>query len=152
MKKYYNFLLMALFSLFVLGACSSGGDDIPEPAPKPDPDKVTLNTSSITAEAENGSATLTLTANKAWTASSNQAWCKIDKTSGTAGTVTLNLTLEANPEEKERTATITVKAGTATATATVKQAPKEKTEEGGDDSGEEGKNGSSVEDMENKKW
>ena len=59
---------------------------------------------------------------------------------------------EANPEEKERTATLTFKAGTATATATVKQAPKEKTEEGGDDSGEEGKNGSSVEDMENKKW
>jgi hypothetical protein len=30
---------MALFSLFILGACSSGSDELPEPKPKPDPDK-----------------------------------------------------------------------------------------------------------------
>ena len=33
MKKYDKFLWMALFSLFIMGACSSGGDDIPEPEP-----------------------------------------------------------------------------------------------------------------------
>jgi hypothetical protein len=39
MKTYYKYMWMALFSLFILGACSSGSDELPEPQPKPDPDK-----------------------------------------------------------------------------------------------------------------
>ena len=127
MKKLYNLFLMSLFSLFFLGACSSGGDDIPEPdpTPKPDPDKATISTSSLTAEAKGGTLTLSFTTNKAWKASSDQTWCKLDKASGNSGNSTITLTVEANPNEQERTAKITVTAGTVSATATVKQAKKE---------------------------
>jgi hypothetical protein len=129
MKKQYKYLLMTLLSLIFLGACSSGEDDIPEPAPKPDPDKVTISTTNLTTEANGGTSKLTFTTNKAWTASSNQAWCKLDKTSGTSGAITINLTLEANTTDQERTAEITIKAGTSTATATIKQAKKEPAED-----------------------
>ncbi len=129
MKKIYNLLMMSLFSLVLLGACSSGGDDIPEPTPKPDPDKVTVSPTNLTAEAQGGNLSLSVTANKAWTASSDQTWCKLAKSSGVSGTATLSLTVEANSTEQERTAKITITAGTAKATATIKQAKKEVVEE-----------------------
>ena len=155
MKKHYKFLVMSLFSLILLGACSSGGEDLPEPepSPKPDPDKATISNPNLTAEAKEGTLTLSFTTNKAWTASSDQTWCKLDKTSGSTGNATITLTLEANSTDQERTAKITVKAGTATATASVKQAKKEV--EGGEQGGQQGgetSNGSSIDDMQNKKW
>lgn len=160
MKKHYKFLLMTLFSLVLLGACSSGGNDIPEPTPKPDPDKVTVSPTSLTAEAQGGNLSLNVTANKNWAAASDQGWCKLSKSSGASGTATIPITVEANTTDQERTAKITVTAGTASVTATVKQAKKEPEggeqggEQGGDQGGEEGEtsNGSSVEDMQNKKW
>ena len=129
MKKLYNLFLMSLFSLFILGSCSSDGKDIPEPAPKPDPDKATVSTQNLTAEAKEGTLSLSFTTNKAWTASSDQAWCKLSKSSGSSGTSTITLTLEANTTDQDRTAKITITAGTATATATVKQAKKEVVED-----------------------
>lgn len=39
MKTFDKYLWMILFSLFLLGACSSCSDDIPEPEPKPAPNK-----------------------------------------------------------------------------------------------------------------
>lgn len=153
MKTYYKYMWMALFSLFILGACSSGSDELPEPQPKPEPDKITLSSTNLTTEAKGGTGTLIFTSNKSWTASSNQSWCKLDKTSGTSGTTTLNLTWEANSTNQERTAQITIKAGTATATATVKQAKKEAEggEQGGQQGGEE-TSGNTIEDMQNKNW
>ena len=128
MKLNYKFLLMTLLTLCMMGAYScGGGDDIPEPEPEPipDPDKVILNTQSLTFEATESSSTLTISANKAWTATSNQTWCTLSKESGIGGSETITINVTANPNETERTATITVKAGTDSATATVKQAKKE---------------------------
>lgn len=144
MKKHYKFLLVTLFSLFILGACSSGDDDTTEPAPKPQPDQVTISTTELKAEADGGSGTLSFTTNKSWAASSDQTWCKLEKSSGNAGSITINLTFEANPTEQERTAQITVTAGTASAQATVKQAKQEPEPETGD--------GNSIDDMQNQKW
>ena len=54
MKKHCKFLLVTLFSLFILGACSSGDDDTTEPAPKPQPDQLTISTTELEAEANGG--------------------------------------------------------------------------------------------------
>ena len=150
MKKHCKFLLVTLFSLFILGACSTGDDDTTEPAPKPQQDQVTISTTELEAEANGGSGTLSFTTNQSWAASSDQTWCKLDKTSGNAGNITINLAFGTNPTEQERTAKITITAGTATAEATIKQAKKEA--EGGDQGGEEGggesgsDNGNTIED------
>lgn len=144
MKKHCKFLLVTLFSLFILGACSSGDDDTTEPAPKPQPDQLTISTTELEAEANGGSGTLSFTTNKSWAASSDQTWCKLDKTSGNAGNITINLTFETNPTEKERTGQITITAGTASAQATVKQAKQEPDPVTGE--------GNSIDDMQNQKW
>ena len=127
MKLYCKLLMLALLSIFIVGAYSCGDDDItePTPTPVPVPDKVTLNAQSLTVESTEASASLTITSNKAWTASSNQSWCTLSQVSGEAGSITITLAFSANSTEEDRTATITVKAGTATATATVKQEKKE---------------------------
>ena len=125
MKKDLYFYLVSMLFLFIVGACSSGGDDIPDPEPKPESDKVTTNKSSENVTVEGITTNVTITANKAWTASSDQSWCTVSPASGNAGTATLTITVTANPDEQERSATVTIKAGTASATITVKQAKKE---------------------------
>ena len=155
MKTHYNFLLMTLFSLFFLGACSSGSDDIPDPEPKPDQDIITISIPEVKVESDESKSSISFTANNTWSAKSDQRWCKLDKTSGTAGAVTINLTIEANTTNQERTAIITIKTNKTSATATVKQAKNET--EGGDDNGGQGGqggsgNGNSIDDMQNQKW
>ena len=155
MKSHYKFLWIALLSLIFMGACSSGSDDIPDPEPKPDQDIITISIPEVKIEADESKSSISFTANNTWSAKSDQRWCKLDKTSGTAGAVTINLTIEANTTNQERTAIITINTNKTSATATVKQAKNET--EGGDDNGGQGGqggsgNGNSIDDMQNQKW
>lgn len=150
MKNHYNFLLVALFSLFYLGACSPENDEISGLTPKPNSDIVTISTPALTVEANEGTSSFTFTTNNTWTAKSDQRWCKLDKTSGTAGTITINLTIEANTANQERTAIITINTNKTSATATVKQAKIET--EGGNGGQDDSGSGNSIDDMQNQKW
>ena len=155
MKNHYKFLWVSLLSLIFMGACSSGSDDIPDPEPKPDQDIITISIPEVKVESDESKSSISFTANNTWSAKSDQRWCKLDKTSGTAGAVTINLTIEANTTNQERTAIITINTNKTSATATVKQAKNET--EGGDDNGGQGGqggsgNGNSIDDMQNQKW
>ena len=156
MKTHYKFLLVTLFSLIFLGACSSGSDEIPDPEPKPDQDIITISIPEVKVEADESKSSISFTANNTWSAKSNQRWCKLDKTSGTAGAVTINLTIEANTTNQERTAIITINTNKTSATATVKQAKNESEggeNNGGNNGGQSGSgNGNSLDDMQNQKW
>ena len=153
MKRHYKFLWMALLSIFFMGACSSGSDDIPDPEPKPDQDIITISIPEVKVEADESKSSISFTVNNTWSAKSDQHWCKLDKTSGTAGAVTINLTIEANTTQQERTAIITINTNKTSATATVKQAKNES--EGGENNGggqNASGNGNSIDDMQNQKW
>ena len=153
MKNHYKFLWVALLSLIFMGACSSGSDDIPDPEPKPDQDIITISIPKVKVEADESKSSISFTANNTWSAKSDQHWCKLDKTSGTAGAVTINLTIEANTTQQERTALITINTNKISATATVKQAKNES--EGGENNGggqNASDNGNSIDDMQNQKW
>ena len=141
MKKQLFYFLTTCLCLLLSGACSSGGEDIPDPKPQTEADRISSNPSTLSAGAEKGSSTLTFTTNKAWTATSSQIWCTLSSAEGNAGTATLTIAYDANPDEKERTAVITIKAGTASATTTVKQAGASKNI-----------NGNGVESMPNDDW
>ena len=153
MKNHYKFLWVALLSLIFMGACSSGSDDIPDPEPKPDQDIITISIPEVKVEADESKSSISFTAINTWSAKSDQHWCKLDKTSGTAGAVTINLTIEANTTQQERTALITINTNKISATATVKQAKNES--EGGENNGggqNASGNGNSIDDMQNQKW
>ena len=156
MKSHYKFLWMTLLSLIFMGACSSGSDDILDPEPKPDQDIITISIPEVKIEADESKSSISFTANNAWSAKSDQRWCKLDKTSGTAGAVTINLTIEANTTQQERTAIITINTNKTSATATVKQAKNESDggeNNGGNNGGQSGSgNGNSIDDMQNQKW
>ena len=156
MKNHYKFLWVALLSLIFMGACSSGSDDIPDPEPKPDQDIITISIPEVKIEADESKSSISFTANNTWSAKSDQRWCKLDKTSGTAGAVTINLTIEANTTQQERTAIITINTNKTSATATVKQAKNESDggeNNGGNNGGQSGSgNGNSIDDMQNQKW
>ena len=156
MKSHYKFLWMALLSILFLGACSSGSDDIPDPEPKPDQDIITISIPEVKIEADESKSSISFTANNTWSAKSDQRWCKLDKTSGTAGAVTINLTIEANTTQQERTAIISINTNKTSATATVKQAKNESEggeNNGGNNGGQSGSgNGNSIDDMQNQKW
>lgn len=82
---------------------------------------ISVSPASLTLPAlANTSSAITVTSSAAWTASSNQSWCTISRSSGTSGQ-TLTATVTTNPNGSTRTATITFVNGTATATCTVTQ-------------------------------
>lgn len=135
MGKKICFVLMALFSLFALSAC--GGDS-------PEPDKITLantaNGSSLSADGDGERLSISFTANKDWTATSNQSWCVISPTSGVSGTANIQVNVAKNEVAQERTANITLTAGTASVSITITQ------EKGNLNSG------AGTEDMDHKEW
>lgn len=87
-------------------------------------DNVALNDTVFTVEEGGKAIAISFKTNKAWTASVDQSWCVLSKTSGEAGEVSITATVNANATEQERVVKITIKAGTATAIATVKQVKK----------------------------
>ena len=87
-------------------------------------DKVALNDTIFTVEESGKAIAISFKTNKAWTASADQSWCILSKTSGEAGEISIMATVDANTTDQERVAKITFKAGTATAIATVKQTQK----------------------------
>ena len=81
---------------------------------------LTVTPATQTVKAAGGNGSLTVESNTGWTATSDQAWCRIATASGT-GSGTIALTIDENKTIAPRTATITVKAGTLSRTATVTQ-------------------------------
>ena len=122
MQKLLTYCLTTCLCLYMLGACSSGKENIPEPQPKPEADRISQIPTTITLGASKEISSLSFETNCSWTATSSESWCSLSPSNGKAGTATLTITCTANPYTKERTAIISIKAGTVAATTTVKQA------------------------------
>lgn len=70
--------------------------------------------------------TVTFTANKAWSAKPEKAWCRITPSSGTeGGDITISVAAEANGGYDERNSNITIACGDAVAKVTVAQKQKD---------------------------
>lgn len=66
--------------------------------------------------------TITVTANGNWTATDNQSWITLDRTSGSNGTTTVTVTLKENLSTvSTRTGTVTLTCGSSTAKVTIVQ-------------------------------
>ncbi len=86
---------------------------------------LTVNQSSLSFNNSGGSQTINLVANKVWTASSNQSWCKVSPSSGDGSdnsNITLSVSCDANASYDERTCTITITCEELIKTTSVSQA------------------------------
>lgn len=100
--------LTAVFLLFA--SCKDDKDDAPKPEPEPVVPSVdpSIDAASWTFGGEYGNYVLAVATDKAWNASSDATWIKLDKTTG-EGEVGLGLTVEENTTGAKRTGTITIK-------------------------------------------
>lgn len=84
---------------------------------------LTLDQSSISFTDAGGSQTVSLTANKPWTVSTNQSWCKVSPSGGEeAASSRVTITCDANTSYDERNCTVTFTCAELTKTVSVTQA------------------------------
>ena len=83
-----------------------------------------VNQTTLSVSSTGGSTALSFSANKAWTASSDQSWCKVSPSSGVASennSVSINVTCEANTTYDPRSCTITIQCAELSASVSVEQ-------------------------------
>ena len=112
MKKY---VLLAVAALVGLAAISCKPKEI-EPE-----DALSIAGTTITVGKDATSTPISFTANKAWTVASDSPWIVPDKTSGEAGTITVNLAIAENDTWSERSGKVTVAVGVVKTVFTIVQ-------------------------------
>ena len=111
MKRFLNIMGIVLALSFVATSC--------EKAPF-----LTLSTpKTINFTDQGGTQSITFTANRSWSVSSSDSWCKVSPSSGesTDGNITVTLTCEQNTTYDPRSATLTVRVEELSETITVTQ-------------------------------
>ena len=84
---------------------------------------LSVDQTSITIPDTGGSQSITLTANKTWSASPNQSWCKVSPSSGEeAASSRLSISCDANTTYEDRSCTVTITCAELTKTISVTQA------------------------------
>ncbi len=106
MKRIVTVLMLAMFSL--LFSCQQ-------------PTLLSVSQTALSFENSGGNQSVTLTANKVWTASSNQGWLRVSPSSG-EGNATLSISGDGNTTYDTRTGTITIVSEELTQIITVTQA------------------------------
>ena len=126
MKK----ILLTLLVGFLVMACSESSNSV-EPTPSPENDKISFASGTSLSpifDVEGGTVSISFTASKSWTASlvNNRAdgWCKVEPTSGSAGTHSINIKVSPNEEPDDKSAVVQIKSGNATESINVSQKQK----------------------------
>lgn len=121
-------ILLVLLAGFLMVACSESSNSV---EPTPEIDKITFASSTNLAPAfdvEGGTISISFTSSKSWTASlvNNRAdsWCKVEPTSGSAGSNTISIKVAPNEEPDDKSAVVQIKSGNATETVNISQKQK----------------------------
>ena len=110
MKKNLLFVLAVAAGLALLSSCEKET-------------VLTIDQTSLSFTDAGGSQTVSLTANKAWSASAAQAWCKVSPSAGDeAAGSRITITCDANTTYDERSCVVTFTCAEKTVTVNVTQA------------------------------
>ena len=111
MKRLFGFVICALVAIVSVISC--------EKAPMLE----FTGSTSVTIGKDGGSQTITFTANRDWSVSSSESWCKVSPASGTASDAPVSVTVTCDPNTTydARTCTVTVRADELSQTITVTQ-------------------------------
>ena len=111
MKRFLLFLLLSPFLLLLLLLLSCEKETV-----------LTLDQATISFTDVGGSQAVSLTANKPWTVSSNQSWCKVSPSGGEeAASSKITIACDANTSYDERSCTVTFICAELTKTVSVTQ-------------------------------
>ena len=132
---YFLFSAIAvILSLSMVFSCTKPVEaNKPDPKPDPTPKEAVVIDSGVdtkpTIKQEGGEAKVSFTATENWTASiintKADSWISLDKTSGSAGNVTITITVQGNDTPDDRSATVQIKAGNTTIDIVVSQKGKD---------------------------
>lgn len=132
---YFLFSAIAvILSLSMAFSCTKPEDPKkPDPKPDPTPKEAVVIDKGVdtkpTIKQEGGDAKVSFTATENWTASiintKADSWISLDKTSGSAGSVTITITVQGNDTPDDRSATVQIKAGKTTIDIVVSQKGKD---------------------------
>ncbi len=103
MKRFIYSILAIFLACAFITSCSSNEE---EPEKVIEPQLTLSGDTKPVVEAKGGTISITVTANKAWSASSGQSWCKVESSSGQSGTATVNIRVEENTSTDERNAQV----------------------------------------------
>ena len=135
--RSYHFLFLAIaviLSLSMIFSCSKQEEaQKPDPPPTPTPKETVVIDQGVDTKPiikqEGGEAKVSFTATETWTASiintKADSWISLDKTSGSAGSVTITITVQGNDNPDDRSATVRIKAGNTTIDIVVSQKGKD---------------------------
>ena len=122
MKNSHSIVLTLLSMILFIG-CDKSEDNLREES------SIEITTPEVLITTDGGNNTISFTTNEDWTAhiinSSDNDWCKIHPTSGSAGNVAITITTTPNDTPDDRTASIEIKAGTVSETLTISQKQKD---------------------------
>ena len=108
MIRHYTFLILAMLAIF--SSCEKET-------------MLTVDQTSLSFTDAGGSSSLTLTANKPWSATSNQSWCKVSPSGGEEAMGSrITITCDANTTYDARNATITITCAELTKQISITQA------------------------------
>lgn len=119
MKKVLN-ILSVILSLFLTFSCSKTEEpQKPDPKPTPVPTEAVVIDKGVdtrpTINQEGGEAKVSFTATENWTAAvintKADSWISLDKSSGSAGSAAITITVLGNDSLDDRSATVQIKAG-----------------------------------------
>lgn len=119
MKRHIGRRLLPLICGYIIGIICIIGVSSCEPETI-----LLVSQTTLSVTDDGGTSSLSFTANKAWTASSDQSWCKVSPSSGDASeknNVTISVSCDANTTYDSRSCTITVQCAELSKTISVTQ-------------------------------
>lgn len=111
MKGMDLFKIFALVCMMVgFGACSDDNDTLAQKIEQEEEAVVACSVEKIDFESSNGNETLSFSTNKAWIIKvlGNVTWCKVNASSGNAGTHSVNVSVEKNNTYVERNVSLAI--------------------------------------------
>ena len=117
MARFYKYLLNNNITSGIPAACASMALD----AALFEDLSLSVTPASLSFDSDAASKSISISATEAWSASSSANWATLSKTSGAAGTSSVNVSVSANTGSSSRTAKITVSAGGSSSVVSITQ-------------------------------
>lgn len=116
------FLGLVIANALILPACGSKDNPVQNPSKESEmTPELTISSDNPTLSSEGGSATISFKSSSAWTATTNVDWITLSQAQGTAGNISLTVTVLKNEEYDQRDGLVVISSGDITKSISITQ-------------------------------